>query len=144
MKLNTKRHSQTAFTLMEVMIATAIFFAAMFTILELMKRGLSMARSLQRDVPTPAMIASGISQMASTNKLEDGGTLSGDFEDIVPKLYKDYKWAAHTYQVASNGLFQADILVTGMRQERAVELKMSILLFSPNSAVSGFGGGGFQ
>ena len=128
-----------AFTLMEVMIAVAIFFVAIAAVLQLMARGLKMARSLQQDVPSPAIIASEIAQLSTTNSLEDGGTLSGDFSFLSSELYADYSWDAQTYQVSSNGLFQADILVRGQRDNRVVERQMSVLLFSPNSAVSGFG-----
>jgi hypothetical protein len=124
---------------MEVMIAVAIFFVAIAAVLQLMAQGLRMARSLQQEVPSPAIIASEIAQIASTNVLEDGGSLSGDFDFLSSELYADYSWDAQTFQVASNGLFQADILVRGQRESRMIERRMSILLFSPNSAVSAVG-----
>lgn len=125
---------------MEVMIAVAIFFVAIASVLQLMSRGLKMARALQQDVPSPAIIASEIAQLSTTNALEDGGTLSGDFSFLSSELYADYSWDAQTYEVSSNGLFQADILVTGQRGSGVVERRMSVLLFSPNSTVSGMGG----
>jgi hypothetical protein len=125
---------------MEVMIAVAIFFMAIASVLQLMARGLKMARALQQDVPSPAFIASDLSQIAITNRLEDGGSLSGDFSFLSSKLYDGYTWDAQTYEVSSNGLFQADIIVTGQRENTVVERKMSILLFSPNSGNGGLGG----
>jgi prepilin-type N-terminal cleavage/methylation domain-containing protein len=126
-----------AFTLLEVIIAMAIFFVAMFSVLQLMSRGLSMARSLQQDTPSPGMIAAELSQMAATNRLDDGGTYSGDFEFLAPEIYPGYSWAAQTYQFASNGLFKADIVVTGSRNGQPFERSISVFLFSPRSAVSG-------
>jgi prepilin-type N-terminal cleavage/methylation domain-containing protein len=133
-----------AFTLLEVMIAMAIFFVAMFSVLQLMSRGLGMARALHQDVPSPGMIAAELTQLAATNRLEDGGAYSGDFEFLAPEIYPSFTWAAETYEVASNGLFQADIVVTGAREKRTFERKMSILLYSPQSAVGGLPGAGMQ
>lgn len=129
-----------AFTLLEVMIAMAIFFIAMFSVLNLMSRGLGMARALQQDLPSPGMKASDLYQLSRTNQLEDGGVESGDFEDLAPGLYPDFEWSYQTYQVASNGLFQADIVVTGIRGDKPVERTLSIFLFSPRSVVRGMSG----
>lgn len=126
-----------AFTLLEVIIAMAIFFVAMFSVLQLMSRGLGMARALQQDLPSPAMIAADLAQMAATNRIDDGGSYSGDFEFLAPDIYPDFKWAAQTYQFASNGLFKADIVVTGSRNGQPVERSMSVFLFSPRSATLG-------
>ncbi|MBI1178077.1 prepilin-type N-terminal cleavage/methylation domain-containing protein [bacterium] len=132
-----------AFTLMEVLIAMAIFFVAMFSVMNLMSRGLSMARSLQRDTPSPGMIAAELSQLATTNRIDDGGTYEGDFKNLAGDLYKDYRWVAQTYEFASNGLFKADIVVVGNHDGHPYKRDMSVLLFSPRSAVSGgFPGGG--
>jgi len=139
--MKIRHHPGKAFTLMEVMIAVAIFFVAIAAVLQLMARGLKMARALQQDVPSPAIIASEIAQLSITNALEDGGSLSGDFSFLSSELYADYSWDAQTYEVSSNGLFQADILVTGSRDNRVVERRMSVLLFSPNSTGGGFGPG---
>lgn len=126
-----------AFTLLEVIIAMAIFFVAMFSVLQLMSRGLGMARALQQDLPSPAMIAADLAQMAATNRIDDGGSYSGDFEFLAPDIYPDFKWAAQTYQFASNGLFKADIVVMGSRNGQPVERSMSVFLFSPRSATLG-------
>lgn len=135
--MKTKAGSRRAFTLLEVIIAMAIFFVAMFSVLQLMSRGLGMARALQQDLPSPAMIASELAQMAATNRIDDGGSYSGDFEFLAPDIYPDFKWAAQTYQFASNGLFKADIVVVGSRGGQPVERSMSVLLFSPRSATPG-------
>ena len=138
--MRTHQRRVGAFTLLEVMIAMTIFFVAMFSVLQLLSRGLQMARALQQDTPSPGMIAAELSQLAMTNRLDDGGSYSGDFDMLAPGVYADYKWAAQTYQFASNGLYQADILVEGSRNGQPFERKMSIFLFSPRSAMPGVPG----
>ena len=135
--MKTRRRCSAAFTLLEVIIAMAIFFVAMFSVLQLMSRGLGMARALQQDLPSPGMIASELAQMAATNRLDDGGSYSGDFEFLAPEIYPDFKWAAQTYQYSSNGLFKADILVVGQRNGQTIERSLSVFLFSPRSATPG-------
>lgn len=138
--MRSSRISAGAFTLLEVMIAMAIFFVAMFSILQLMSRGLGMARALQQDFPSPGMIAAELYQLSQTNRLEDGGSDTGDFEFLAPDVYPDFTWSYKTYQVASNGLFQADIVVEGIRNGAPVERSISIFLYSPQSVVRGGGG----
>ncbi len=135
--MRIKRDLRRAFTLIEVIIAMAIFFVAMFSVLQLMSRGLGMARALQQDLPSPGMIAAELSQLAATNRLDDGGSYSGDFEFLAPDIYPDFKWEARTYQFASNGLFKADIVVVGARNGQPIERSMSVFLFSPRSATIG-------
>ncbi|MEO7296951.1 MAG: hypothetical protein ABI042_00080 [Verrucomicrobiota bacterium] len=113
---------QIAFTLLEVMIAIAIFFTAMFSILALVSQSLRMARSLSRNVPTPGMA---IAQLSLTNKLEEG-PYSGDFED----LYPDYDWIADATLFSTNGLFQIDVKVF---HKGDVDSSMSTLLYRPDS-----------
>ena len=119
-----------AFTLLEVMIAVALFFMVAFSVLALVSQNLRGARLLQTSHISAGMIAS---QLMSSNKLDEG-TASGTFEDIFPGLYPGFTWVRDIYLVSSNGLFQADIVVlNGAREESA----MSILLFKPNSAIGG-------
>jgi len=121
------------FTLLEVMIAVALFFMAAFSILALVSQNLRAARSLQTSHVSASMVAS---QLALTNRLEEG-PLEGTFEDIFPGLYPGFTWAGEVVMVSSNGLFQVDLVVfDGGRQESA----MSILLHKPES-VTGTGGG---
>lgn len=115
-----------AFTLLEVMIAIAIFFMAMFSILALVSQTIKAARSLTSNAPTAGMVAA---QLSLTNKLEEG-VMSGSFEDIAAGLYPDYDWSAETIFYASNGLFQVDI---GVFHNGALDSSMSILLYRPES-----------
>lgn len=135
--MRTKPARPKAFTLLEVIIAMAIFFVAMFSVMQLMSRGLGMARALQQDLPSPGMIAAELAQLAATNRIDDGGSYSGDFEFLAPDIYPDFKWEAQTYQFASNGLFKADIVVVGSRDGRLIERSLSVFLFSPRSATVG-------
>jgi len=126
------------FTLLEVIIACAIFFIAGFAVLELVTTGLVAARSLEQREPDAGMIAATLSL---TNQLTEG-VESGDFEDVAPGLYKGYRWAQEINEVSSNGLFQVDFVVfRDQRKKGPAETKMSILLFRPNSKPGSRSGG---
>src|SRR5262245_43320061 len=90
-----------AFTLLEVIIACAIFFMAAFAILELVTTGLAQARALEQREPDAGMLAATLS---ITNQLVEGAD-SGDFEDVAPGLYREYRWARDINEVSSNSLF---------------------------------------
>ncbi len=125
------RHT-TAFSLVEVMIALAIFFMAVFAILGLMSSVLRNARLLQSKKGVDAgMVAA---RLALTNKLTLGVD-SGDFGDMYP----DYSWMTDTYPDpnTTNGLFQVDIVVQRNSGSKPVESQMSILRFSPDTPTSG-------
>ena len=128
------RLSSRAFSLDEVMIALAIFFMAVCAILGLMSSVLRNARLLQSKKGVDAgMVAA--QYLCLTNKLVEE-VQSGDFGD----LYPDYTWTMDTYEAATNGLFQVDILVQ-RGASGAVESKMSVLRFAPDSAVGSLSGG---
>jgi len=122
------RHAQ-GFSLLEVMIALLIFFFAVFAILDSMSQGLRAARGLQLNLPDIGPL---MADLMLTNKLEEG-VVEGDFGD----LYPDFTWTRDTYQVATNGLFQLDITVRGFSQNRPFESTTSLLLWRPDSQVSG-------
>jgi type II secretory pathway component PulJ len=69
MKTRFRQSNFIAFTLLEVMIAVAIFFMATFSILALMSRCLSQARSLQPMQVDANMV---VAELSLTNKLEEG------------------------------------------------------------------------
>jgi len=118
------RHSQTAFSLLEVMIAGGIFFMAIFAILAMVAGLLRNARSLRRVELDAGMVAA---QVCNTNKLFEGSQ-SGDFGN----LYPGYSWEADTYEAATNGLWQVDIVVRLRGVQQPVD-STSILLFRPES-----------
>lgn len=120
------------FTILEVIIACAIFFMVSFAVLEMVIQGLSAARSLQQREPDAGMLAATLSL---TNRLEEG-TESGDFEDIAPGLYPGYRWERYVEEVGSNSLFKVDFVVYyNKRQGRKgpSESHMSIFLYKPGS-----------
>ena len=122
-----------AFTLLEVMIALALFFMAVFSILALVSNGLRNARALQQTTVDVGMLAA---ELSLTNKLTEG-TDAGDFGD----LYPDYKWTQEITEVGTNGLFAVKFTIRHHTGGRFVETPMSILLFRPESPTRGFGGG---
>ena len=124
---STSRRS--GFTLLEVIIACAIFFIAGFAILELVTRSVAMARSLQQREPDAGMVAASLSL---TNMLVEGSE-TGDFQDLAGNLYPDYSWGRDIYEVGSNGLFQVDFYVINDKRSGAEPVKMSILLYRPQS-----------
>ncbi len=123
---------QKAFSLMEVMIAAAIFFLAVFAILALVSSTLRNVRVLRRMDVDAGMVAA---QLFKTNKFYEG-TMSGDFGDF----YRDFAWSAELYEAATNGLWQADIVVTRHGSRQPVST-LSLWIFSPESSAGPFGGG---
>ena len=100
------RPSTGAFTLMEVMIATGIFFLATFTILALVSTSLRNARALQRGDVDASMAASQVYQLLKTNRQAEVSG-SGDFGEAYP----DYSFEFASSQYRSNGLLQVKIVV---------------------------------
>jgi Tfp pilus assembly protein PilV len=115
----------TAFTLMEVMIAVAIFFMAMFSILSVLSSALHAATMLRTNGPTAGMRAS---ELTLTNKMEEGSD-SGTFGDIP--IYDGYRWTSQTTEVATNGLFQVDFAV--YNSQGVVESTLTCLFYRPDS-----------
>ena len=113
------------FTLLEVVIAIAIFFMVVFAVLGVMTQGLGAAKALQTRHADAGMLAA---ELSLTNKLEEGMD-SGDFGDIYP----GYTWTRDIHEVGSNGLFQVDFMVVQRIGKREVPATMQILMFRPNS-----------
>lgn len=114
-----------AFTLLEVMIAIAIFFMVSFVILAVVSSGLRTAQALRTTRPSASLLAA---ELSITNKLEEG-VESGNFG----KLYPDYTWRRETYETGTNGLWQADFWIYRRGDSSRPDSQMSILLFSPQS-----------
>ena len=124
--------AEDAFSLLEVMIAMALFFIAIFAILSLTSQSLSAARHLQ----TSHVDVGGLAAMLSlTNRLEEGSLpreFVAQFEDLNP----GYSCDGNIAEVSSNGLFQVDFEIVGLKGKKVVGSTMSILLFRPESASS--------
>jgi Tfp pilus assembly protein PilV len=80
-----------AFTLVEVMIASGIFFMATFAILALVAGTLKNARNLQRADVDAGMAASLVYDIVKTNKNDNGGG-TGDFGEAYPEYSYDFEW----------------------------------------------------
>jgi hypothetical protein len=121
-----RHQAQLAFTLLEVMIAAAIFFMAMFALLGVLSNGLHAASILQKNSPTASMA---VAEYTLHDQLEEG-TTNGDFTCAGDNIYPDYTWELTTRELMTNGLFQVDVMVY---HQRKVFSSMQILLFRPNS-----------
>jgi Tfp pilus assembly protein PilV len=130
-EITTGARQQRAFTLMEVMIAIAIFFMSVFVILALVSQSLANARRLQRPIVDAAMIAS---ELSLTNQLVEANQ-SGDFGDAYP----GYTWTADITEVQTNKLFQVDYVVQ-RSDDKQVMQKMSVLFFRPQSPAGSLDG----
>ena len=125
MKTRPRTHrGEPAFTLLEVMIAAAIFFMAMFALLGVLSNGLHAASILQKISPTLDMA---VAEYSLHTQLEEGYTNS-DFGTAYP----DYKWVLYTHAdpVLTNGFFQVDVTVY---HENKIFSSMQILLYRPDS-----------
>jgi Tfp pilus assembly protein PilV len=121
-----------AFSLLEVMIAMAIFFVAIVSILDLVSQGLSSARRLQFSHVDASTVAAALSL---TNRLEEGG-LPSDIVAQFEELNPGFSCAGNIFEVSSNGLFQVDLEVRGVRDKKVVGSTMSIMLYRAGSARS--------
>lgn len=132
------RRGAAAFTLLEVMIAMAIFFMAIFAILGLVAQNLRIARSLSLGEIDLSTVAVELSLQTLTNRDMAEGTISGDFGDTYPGA----SWVANLYLVATNagalggrstpgGLYQADITITWPQNNLIKERHTSLLLYRP-------------
>jgi len=93
-----------AFTLVEVVIASGIFFAGMFSILSLLSQGLKAAAKLRKDAPTAGMVAADF--VSTTNEIEEGRV-----EDSFGDYYQGYRWAREVILI-TNGMYEVDVVVT--------------------------------
>ena len=135
--------SSAGFSLVEVMVALAIFFMAVFTILGLLSTVLSNARALQNRKPADAgMVAAYL--LSVTNQLSEG-LQSGTFEDLgdFGRNYRDYEWTFDAREIETNGLWQVDCIVQ-KRPSGQLESKLSFFVYSPQSrgSMSGMMSGG--
>jgi hypothetical protein len=117
------------------MIAIAIFFMCVFSILQLVSTNLKHVQRLQR----PSVdIGSLASELSLTNRLEEGGE-SGNFGSLSPGV----AWTREITMVGTNGLFQVDFTVTDSTVNSRVgaQTTLSIFLYRPDSVMGGASGG---
>jgi hypothetical protein len=126
-----------AFSLLEVMIASALFFMAVFAILGLVSSSLNNLRRLQRPLVDASVLAS---ELSLTNKLTEGKD-SGNLGDLLGKDYNGYRWTSVIQEVQTNKLFQVDFVVQNANGDRSVVSQISLLLFRPQSDAGSLDGG---
>lgn len=120
-----------AFSLLEVMIAVAIFFMAMFSILGLMSRSLSQARALQ---PMQIDANSVAAELSLTNRLEEG-EIPQEIIEHFQHMYPEYTCGGTITEVGTNGLFRVDLQVGGLSAGRhIVRSENTIFLYRPLSS----------
>jgi len=115
------------FTLLEVMIAMAVFFIVVFAVLGIVVQSMGAARALQRPQPDFAILAS---QISLSNVLEEGFE-SGDFGELTEE-FSDFTWERQIVEVGSNGLFQVDfVIIHSDARGKSVSESMSLLMYKP-------------
>jgi hypothetical protein len=119
-----------AFTLMEVMIAMAIFFMAVFAILELVATNLRNARLLETPRVDCGLL---MDDLIQTNQLDEGED-DGDFD----KLYPGYHWKQVRTAADdvvengdTNGLFHVTYLLR--HPDGTIETNLTALIWKPMS-----------
>lgn len=128
-----------AFTLLEVMVACAIFFMVAFALLELVTRGLVGVRALQEREPDPGIVLA----MYSTNKAWEPMSISGNYEDIAPGMYPGYTWElfAEPHMGTNEHLYVVEVMSYGSKKSGRGPSTASTMFFSPNSKpITGLGG----
>lgn len=132
-----------AFSLIEVMVALAIFFMAVFAILSLMSTLLQNARIFQKVKPPEARMVFAY-QTSITNKVIEG-SISFDFSEMAEfgDEYRDYTAEVEAYpnEMYTNGLWDVQYRVLNRRTGR-VESTFSTYQFDPSTKSKSLRGGG--
>lgn len=123
-----------AFTLLEVMIATALFFMGIFAVLALVSQSLKNARALQRPMVDAGVLAS---QLALTNQLVEG-VYTVDLDTLLGPDYKNYKGTINIEEASTNRLFRADMVV--QNASGAIISQFSTLYYMPKSPAGSMDG----
>ncbi len=118
-----QRNRRRAFTLLEVMVAVAVFFAAVVAVLELVSQNLRLAQAFQQARPSTADLAA---EIALGTTMQEG-TETGDFGEF----YLGSTWTQDTVLVGTNGLYRVDLTVHELLGEKTIESKMSVLFYRP-------------
>jgi len=130
-----KTRRRCAFTILEVMIALAIFFACTFGILALVSQSLRQARALR---PINMDARSAITLLSLTNQLTEG-PIPPEIVEAFQRENPDFALMGEIRQVGTNGLFQVDFVVGGGSsgyERSAITMNSSVLLFRPRSQQS--------
>jgi Tfp pilus assembly protein PilV len=117
-----------AFSLLEVMIATGIFFVAIFAILGLVYTNLRFARLIQAQHPNATMVAADV--YYQTNQWQEGPD-SGDFGELFP----GNSWQSETVEMLTNGFYKVDFII--VHSNGAIETNLSAFYWRQGSATGG-------
>ena len=118
-------HALHSFSLLEVVIAVAIFFTAIFAISQLVSSNLSLVRSLQTKRPDLGTLAGKC--LMDTNWVEgraapydeDFGFNDGGSAALYPEALWERDWMLVATNVSlTNGLYRADITLTETLERR--------------------------
>jgi hypothetical protein len=141
MKIALATVARRAFTLLEVMIAVAIFFVAVFSILGLVSNSLANARRLNQPVVDASPVAGFLAQ---TNILVEG-TYQRDLgdPDLLGPAYRGYVVKYEVREIATNRLFNVDFAVQSRDPGRPVVSQWSTLYYKPDSPPGSLDGGNF-
>jgi prepilin-type N-terminal cleavage/methylation domain-containing protein len=131
------RSGDTAFTLIEVMIAIGVFCIGAFAILDLVANVLHGARLLDKPMVDPGCVAS---EIAQTNILVEVAG-SGDLGEFLGKPYQDYEYDYDITEALSNKLFAVGVNLHGNTPGKPVISKMTVLLYRPASPPGSLDGG---
>jgi len=140
--LPATRRGRRAFTLLEVMIAIAIFFVGSFAILDLVSSSLNNIHRMQQ----PAVDASPLLALyAATNSLVEG-TYSGNLgeTELLGKGYSDFNYLVNIVEVASNHLYSVECAITSANAasgKRMVISDLTTVLYKPKSPPGTLDGG---
>lgn len=129
--IRTRSVAVRGFSLLEVLVASAIFFMVAFSILEMVTRALVGVRALQHREPDPGIILA----MYSTNKAWEDTTISGNYEEIAPGMYPGYRWelVARRYMETNDNLFDVGVVSYSDRKSGRGPAVASTQFFSPNT-----------
>jgi prepilin-type N-terminal cleavage/methylation domain-containing protein len=142
MKIPATSSGRRAFTLLEVMIAIAIFFVGSFAILDLVSSSLNNIHRMQQ----PAVDASPLLALyAATNSLVEG-TYSGNLgeSELLGKGYSDFNYLVNIVEVASNHLYSVECAITSVNAANGKRMLISDLttvLYKPKSPPGTLDGG---
>ena len=136
-------HGRHSFSLLEVVIAVAIFFTAIFAITQLVSSNLSLVRSLQAKRPDLGTLAGKC--LMDTNWVEgvetpydeDFGFNDGGYGSLYPEAGWERDWMLVATNVSlTNGLHRVDIKLTETLAQQEAVSKMSILMYRPSGLES--------
>jgi prepilin-type N-terminal cleavage/methylation domain-containing protein len=139
MKLKIQGNFRQAFSLLEVMIAIAIFFVGAFAILTLVSQSLSNAQRLQHPLVDASAI---LSQLSLTNQLTEGPQ-DGNLGDLLGKNYQNFSYKGEITEERSNKLFMADFYIFDAKNNRDPVARTTTFFFRPQSPNGSLDGGNF-